>query len=60
MDVDICKKLVYFMVMFMKICGFAYAIYILCCFRRNVKLRPQAAIIPNFHLPMRSFEVKNR
>ncbi|XP_057976892.1 4-hydroxy-tetrahydrodipicolinate synthase, chloroplastic-like [Malania oleifera] len=29
--------------------------------RRNVKLRfPQAAVIPNFHLPMRSFEVKNR
>ncbi|XP_059634007.1 4-hydroxy-tetrahydrodipicolinate synthase, chloroplastic-like [Cornus florida] len=31
------------------------------CTRRNAKLRcPQAAIIPNFHLPMRSFEVKNR
>lgn len=29
--------------------------------RRNAKWRsPQAAIIPNFHLPMRSFEVKNR
>ncbi|KAA3469370.1 4-hydroxy-tetrahydrodipicolinate synthase, chloroplastic-like [Gossypium australe] len=28
--------------------------------RRNVKWRsPQAAVIPNFHLPMRSFEVKN-
>ncbi|MBA0743594.1 hypothetical protein Gogos_006260 [Gossypium gossypioides] len=28
--------------------------------RRNVKWRsPQAAIIPDFHLPMRSFEVKN-
>ncbi|GLT51905.1 hypothetical protein SLA2020_252790 [Shorea laevis] len=29
--------------------------------RRNAKLRsPQAAVMPNFHLPMRSFEVKNR
>ncbi|XVF79912.1 hypothetical protein PTKIN_Ptkin15bG0028700 [Pterospermum kingtungense] len=29
--------------------------------RRNVKWRsPQAAVIPNFHLPMRSLEVKNR
>ncbi|KAG9456088.1 hypothetical protein H6P81_000596 [Aristolochia fimbriata] len=29
--------------------------------RRNVKWRsPEAAIISNFHLPMRSFEVKNR
>ncbi|KAL6964986.1 4-hydroxy-tetrahydrodipicolinate synthase 2, chloroplastic [Sarracenia purpurea var. burkii] len=29
--------------------------------RRNAKCRPpQAAIVPNFHLPMRSFEVKNR
>ncbi|XP_038708250.1 4-hydroxy-tetrahydrodipicolinate synthase, chloroplastic isoform X1 [Tripterygium wilfordii] len=29
--------------------------------RTNVKWRsPQAAVIPNFHLPMRSFEVKNR
>lgn len=29
--------------------------------RRSAKWRsPQAAVIPNFHLPMRSFEVKNR
>ncbi|PSS11811.1 4-hydroxy-tetrahydrodipicolinate synthase [Actinidia chinensis var. chinensis] len=29
--------------------------------RRNTKWRsPRAAVIPNFHLPMRSFEVKNR
>ncbi|KAM7275011.1 hypothetical protein ACFE04_016877 [Oxalis oulophora] len=29
--------------------------------RRNAKLTtPQAAVIPNFHLPMRSLEVKNR
>ncbi|KAK9266114.1 hypothetical protein L1049_010761 [Liquidambar formosana] len=29
--------------------------------RSNAKWRsPQAAVIPNFHLPMRSFEVKNR
>ncbi|CAA3003387.1 4-hydroxy-tetrahydrodipicolinate synthase, chloroplastic-like [Olea europaea var. sylvestris] len=29
--------------------------------RRNAKWRsPRAAIIPNFHLPMRSYEVKNR
>ncbi|KAF2312498.1 hypothetical protein GH714_034887 [Hevea brasiliensis] len=32
-----------------------------CYKRRSAKWRsPQAAIIPNFHLPMRSFEVKNR
>lgn len=31
------------------------------CKRRNAKWKfPQAAVIPNFHLPMRSFEVKNR
>uniref|UniRef100_A0A2P2K3U3 4-hydroxy-tetrahydrodipicolinate synthase n=2 Tax=Rhizophora mucronata TaxID=61149 RepID=A0A2P2K3U3_RHIMU len=29
--------------------------------RRSVRWRsPQSAVIPNFHLPMRSFEVKNR
>ncbi|OAY60987.1 4-hydroxy-tetrahydrodipicolinate synthase, chloroplastic [Manihot esculenta] len=32
-----------------------------CYKRRSAKWRsPQAAVIPNFHLPMRSFEVKNR
>ncbi|KAL3743689.1 hypothetical protein ACJRO7_018887 [Eucalyptus globulus] len=31
------------------------------CKRRNVQWRsPRAAVIPNFHLPMRSYEVKNR
>ncbi|KAK4595030.1 hypothetical protein RGQ29_018679 [Quercus rubra] len=30
-------------------------------YKRNAKWRsPQAAVIPNFHLPMRSLEVKNR
>ncbi|XP_058109547.1 4-hydroxy-tetrahydrodipicolinate synthase, chloroplastic-like isoform X2 [Magnolia sinica] len=40
--------------------------YSFCCFlseniRKNGRWRsPKAAVIPNFHLPMRSFEVKNR
>lgn len=47
--------------LYLHIAILAHHFICLLCTRRNVKWRsPQAAVIPNFHLPMRSFEVKNR
>ena len=55
------RKILVFLLLCLYLYSLHMRLYTDALNRRSAKWRaPQAAIIPNFHLPMRSFEVKNR